>query len=152
MAFGKVSWYRRNGKVPQGWFRPTGALRPNRVRWSGEPAQAARIIVGFNIGDEPHWTMKEVMRMVREIRAEQGAAPAASFVFQKGIYAHDDGGIVEEDGAQIIVLNLTEQSQKDFKRDIERMAEKLARDMKQEEVIVEFQNSGITTETLGVGP
>ena len=153
MAFGKVSWYRRNGKLPSGWFRPTGALRPNRVRWSSEPAQAARIIVGFNVGAEPHWSMNDLIGMVREIREEQGAEPAASFLFQRGIYAHEGGGpVVEEDGAQVIVLNLSGQHPDDFKKDIERMAEKLAREMQQEEVIVEFQKAGIPTETLGIGP
>jgi hypothetical protein len=152
MAFKRTAWFKRNGST-SGWFRPTGALRPNRVRWSGEPAQAARVIVGFNVGEDPRWTMGDLMALVREIRQEQGAAPAASFLFQRGIYAHEAGGpIVEEDGAQVIILNLTEQPPGEFERDVRRLAEKLATDMEQEEVIVEMQLGGIPVRVYGIGP
>jgi hypothetical protein len=148
----RAEFYSRNGKL-LGWFRPTGALRPNRTRWvTTEPMQAARIFVGFSVGEEPTWSMRDVMDLVREIRQEQGESPAASFVFQKGIYAHEDreGMVVEEDGAQVIVLNLTGDPERGFERQMETLATKLATGLRQEEVIVDFQRGGLSYKTMGV--
>ena len=142
----RVDFESRSGR-PRGWFKPTGALRPNRTRWvTTEPVQAARIFVGFSVGEEPTWRMQDVVDLVREIRQEQGERPAASFVFQKGIYAHEDreGMVVEEDGAQVIVLNLTDKAERRFESEIEALATKLATELKQEEVIVDFQRGGLS--------
>jgi len=154
MDLARANFYSRNGKLV-GWFRPTGALRPNRAAWtSEEPVQVARIFVGFNVGDEPRWTMQELVGMVREIRHEQHRDPGASFVAQKGLYAHkgDDGMIVQEDGAQILVMNLAGVPERAFERDIEQLASKLALEMRQEEVIVDFQKADVSYKTMGVVP
>jgi hypothetical protein len=149
-----VYFFSRNG-APTGWFRPTGALRPNRERWSTtDPIQAARLFIGFNVGDEPTWKMQDVIELVREIRQEQRQSPAASFVFQKGIYAHTGRKdlIVEEDGAQVIVLNLDEIPTREFEQQMKMLGTKLATELKQEEVILDLQRAGISYKTMGLAP
>jgi hypothetical protein len=150
---GATEFYGRNGKLV-GIFVPNGALRPNKKLWkSDDPLQAARIIVGFNVGQSPTWSMGRVMELVKQIRREQGQDVDASFVFQRGFYTHPEaGGMVEEDGAQIIILNTFETPPKKFEQQMRQLADKIAYAMKQKEVIVEFQKAGRTYETYGMGP
>lgn len=149
---GRREFAKPNGKLV-GWFRPTGALRPNRTAWSSEePMQAARLFVGFNVKDVPTWSMGELVGMVKEIRKEQGAAPDSSFVAQKGLYAHQkkQGLIVEEDGAQVIILNVADTPPRKFEREVEELTAKLAAEMEQESIILEFQQGGAVYRTLGI--
>lgn len=159
----RTSRFAWNARGHSGWFRPTGTLRhsgnrrhlENPPRWeSDEPLYAARIFVGFNVGDEKVWSLEDVVEIVREIRTEQVGNPGSTFLLQKGIYAHQAGGpVVEEDGAQVIILNLpdydTEPAQ--FRKQIVKLAEDMARQLRQEEVIVEFQKGGLSERTMGVG-
>lgn len=148
---GKTVFYRRNGTV-EGWFRPTGALRPNRRLWDQhDPVQAARLFVGFKIQDRPVWDMESIIGLVREIRTEQGMSPASSFVAQKGLYVHKDSGkLVEEDGAQIIILNTDDTPSRAFEDSVEQLGEKLADELLQDEVILELQRGGVAYRTLGL--
>jgi hypothetical protein len=147
--------FRRNGRVTGG-FQPTGKLRPNRQLWaSSEPVQAARLFVGFNVGAEPMWSLGRVMELVKDIRAEQGVQPDATFVYQRGFYTHQDGErsqLIEEDGAQIIVLNTFGTETRQFEAQMQQLADKLAYAMDQAEVIVEFQRSGRTYQVVSMGP
>jgi hypothetical protein len=149
---GATEFYDRNGKLV-GAFMPNGALRPNKKLWgTKDPVQAARLFVGFNVGQDPTWSMGKLMELVKRIRAEQKLPPDASFLFQKGYYTHEASKeLVEEEGAQIIVLNIFDQSRKAFERDVRRLADKIAYAMKQESVIIEFQDGGKTYETLSMG-
>lgn len=94
------------------------------------------------------------MEIVREIRTEQVGNPGSTFLLQKGIYAHAAGGpVIEEDGAQVIILNLPDYGTEPpaFRKQIVKLAEDMARQLQQEEVIVEFQKGGVTERTMGVG-
>jgi hypothetical protein len=148
--------FSHNGRVVAR-FRPTGALRPNLELWSStEPIQAARLFVGFNVEDEPMWSLGRVMELVKDIRSDQGQRPDASFLYQRGYYTHELGEsrgavLVEEDGAQIIVLNTFETPPKTFEKQMKELADKLAYAMEQKEVIVEFQRGGRTYDTVSMG-
>jgi hypothetical protein len=148
---GKAIFYRRNGQVA-GWFRPTGAMRPNRRTWAQhDPVQAARLFVGFNVGERPAWTVETLIGMVREIRQEQGFSPAASFVAQKGMYVHQHSGeLIEEDGAQVIILNVDDTPPAKCERAVEQLGVKLADELMQEEVILELQRGGVVYQTMGL--
>lgn len=150
---GPTEFYGKNGKLI-GAFHPNGALRPNKRLWkSDDPIQAARIFVGFNVGQSPTWSMGKLMELVRAIRTEQQMPADASFVFQRGFYTHASGeGLVEEDGAQIVILNTFNTPEKKFEQRMRQLADKIAYAMKQEQVIVEFQKGGQTYETYGMGP
>lgn len=145
-----------------GSFRPHGRLeqhgRPlvaNPEIWeSGEATLAGRLIIGFNIGTEPVWSVDDLIPIVRRVRERQVGDPSASFVLQRGIYKHKDPAhdIVEEDGAQVILIATEAETPAAFRRDLVALAEEIARRLEQESVIVEIQENGITQVVLGVGP
>ena len=172
---GQASWARPNGKKgpESGRFRPKGevvivgerhvkiheqmvalAATENPAEWeSDEPMLAARLFVGFNVGQKPTYEVDDLLPIVLAVREGQGHAPDASFLLQKGIYTSmRDKSIVEEDGAQVIVLNLDGAPQKTFERDMVELGEIIAKSMQQETVIVEIQKGGITTKVVGVVP
>ena len=153
----------RSGRVT-GWFKPNGKLRglgrgsgtfvANRARWSSDqPIQAARLFVGFSVHDKPTYTLRDLIDLVRAIRTEQTGDPSASFIAQKGIYAHQQEDlVVEEDGAQVILLNVQGIPAKAFEAQMVDLATQIAEAMQQEEVIVEMQRGGVAQRTIGVGP
>lgn len=125
-------------------------MQKNRTRWESEDTWAARIFVGFNVGDETVYDMDDLVEIVQAVRERQTGSPASSFVSQRGIYQHADGAVVDEPGAQVIIINMGESPQK-FRRQMTDLAETIARKMKQEEVVVEIQRNGIVTNVMGVG-
>jgi hypoxanthine-guanine phosphoribosyltransferase len=62
------------------------------------------------------------------------------------------GEVVEEKGAQVIVLNLEGVPEAEFKKNMAELAETIAKKFHQEQVVVEIQKGGITRETFGVYP
>ncbi len=141
-----------------GSFRPHGRLEhhgahPNPNLWEAEQTIAARLIVGFSVGDVPTWSLDDLIPLVRELRESQVGDPSATFVAQKGIYRHRDGsGVVTEDGAQIFLINLSGASLAEFTGQMVALAEEICRRFQQESVIVEIQVNGISQKTIGVGP
>lgn len=143
-----------------GSFRPTGRLltfgtasenpaklQPKRALWS------ARLFVGFNVGGQPRWDIDDLARVVFAERKRQGKSPDASLLMQKGIYQSIVTGRPEtEDGAQVIVLNLDGTPVAQFRRDMLRLAEVIAKKMKQELVIVEVQKDGVSQQIWEVTP
>jgi len=151
------------GRSPSGaykWdFKPNGRpktpsdcclLRPN---WrTTEAPWAARLFVGFNVGDEPTYSMDDLISLVKAVRKKQRAALDSTFIYQKGVYTHeDDHGVVTEDGAQVIILNLDPATSKDvFEAQMIELANVIVGEMQQETVIVEMQQGGIVREIIGV--
>jgi len=144
-----------------GSFRPNGKLLvegreaiANPALWEGKgPVWAARLFVGFNVGKKPRWDVDDLVKVVKRVRKRQEQKPDASFVLQKGIYTSSKTGkTVDEKGAQVIVLNTTGASQKAFEKQMVELAEEIARSLKQEEVILEIQRSGLVKKTVGVAP
>lgn len=74
-----MRWGAPDGSA-RGHFKPNGRpvvgagsriLTPN---WrSSEPTWAARLFVGFNVGDTPTYEMDDLIQIVRRVRREQGA-------------------------------------------------------------------------------
>jgi len=168
----RFSWCDPKGNT--GSFEPKGtlwisgdgenaeALAPNPRGWrSSKPLWSARILVGFNVGGKPKWKMDDVVKIVRSVRVEQVGNPGASFLYQKGLYSSEariadpsDPRIVSEDGAQIVILNLESfgTSAKAFEQQMVELAETLAEKLRQDEVILEMQRSGISKSTSGITP
>ena len=147
---GKTTFYNRNGR-PLLTFTPTGAMRPNKVAWTSAPVFAARLFVGFKVGDDVKWTMDELVSMVRQVRGEQEADPGSSFVAQRGVYKDQDTGkVIDEPGAQVIILELSNMSAEKFEEQMIQLGEHLRYEMKQKEVIVELQHGGSVYKTLGI--
>jgi len=143
---------------PSGGFRPAGQLETygkpyhlNPEDWSSKKTIAARLIVGFSVGNEPTYSMEDLIPIVTRVRRQQAGNPSASFVAQRGVYQHYDGKtVVTEDGAQVFIINLDGSSEARFKRQMVELAEVIAAEMQQEAVIVEIQVNGISKITMGV--
>jgi hypothetical protein len=149
------------GPKHHGSFRPNGKLLvegreaiANPHTWDAKgPIWAARLFVGFNVGNKPRWNVDDLMKVVRRVRKKQKRKPDASFVAQKGIYTSSrTGKSVEEKGAQVIILNTEGGTMRAFEAEILELAEEIARALKQEEVVVEIQKGGLVKKTFGVEP
>lgn len=144
----------------KGSFHPNGVIQvignrrmfSNPVLETFDETFAARVIVGFNRLGKRAVTVKQLISIVREVRTEQVGNPSSSFLLQRGIYQHRSGEIVEEPGAQVMIIDVTGATQKEFERQMVELAEVIAEELEQESVIVELQRNGITQRTLSVGP
>lgn len=154
----EVRWGSPDGKT-RGHFKPNGkprVLASSRLltpNWRSKDAPwAARLLVGFNVGEIPTYEMEDLIALVRRVREKQGAPLDSSFVYQKGIYTHHDGhGVVTEDGAQVIILNLDPGTSREvFEAQMIELANVIVGEMGQETVIVEMQRGGVVQETIGV--
>jgi hypothetical protein len=139
-------------------FKPQGTVNreddennlPNPIAWDDKtPMLSARLFVGLNIGKRK---VEDVIKIVKRVRTDQTGNPSASFLWQKGIYQHDVSGDV--DSVQVVILNLKflKTSAKKFQAQMVELAEKLAKKLKQESVIVEIQRGGRQVRTFGVSP
>lgn len=155
--------YRSPDGRHSGRFNPSGPIRwsgpiPNALdHWTPE-LWSARVLLGFNVGDEPVWEMPDVTEWVKERRSRQGVDPDASFIYQKGIWTHGEGPnkgkSVTENSTQIVFLDLDE-AEKDpevFKNNILDLAQDMVRHFRQEKVFVDFQYNGLSKETVMVTP
>jgi len=161
---GATSWSHPTGA--EGHFRPNGKLElvtsadmtPNLSTWSAKGSQtmAARIFVGFNVGGKPKWSMEDLIKVVRVARTAQHQREDASFVAQKGIYTHTVLGrrpkVIEEKGAQVILIRMPDEPAKAFRGHMIELAEQIADRLKQAEVVLELQRGGIVQEVMGVAP
>jgi hypothetical protein len=164
------SWRSPRGDA-MGSFTPNGRLAPsvpglgsralvkNRAAWSSKsPLYSARVVVGFNVDGEPMWEMDDLVALVRRVREEQVGTPDSTFLYQRGLYTSKkrvEGGkpaVEDEDGGQVIIINLPEfgATYKRFHDQMVSLAEVIASEFDQEEVILEIQKGGISKETLGV--
>lgn len=142
-----------------GRFKPTGELYEyggpieNPVKWAKKATLAARLFVGFNVGHQQVYKMKDLIDIVRGERKSR-KKEGATFVAQTGIFEHDADfvthGVVTEKGAQVIIFDMWNTPLKKFSQEMVRLAEKIAKKMRQEIVIVEIQKDGLSLETLGV--
>lgn len=160
-----------------GSFRPEGRLTlvhveglvGNPLQWDTRESWAARMFLGFQKGrrrvpkQEAARRMEKLVQLVREIRVEQVGDPGASFLTQRGMYRHDDGYVIDEPGAQVIVINVDRVMKKgkkiekvpvtpeQFEKDIEQLSEDLATELDQESIIVEIQRNGVVQRTFSMG-
>jgi hypothetical protein len=135
------------GQGPYTLHNEKGAL-PNPATDLGSP-WAARIFVGFKVGNKTKWTMKSVIKVVWEERKKQGRQSGASFLSQQGIYEVGGKRIVEP-SAQIVIFDFDGLGEKAFVEDMTKLGEALCRRLEQQEVIVEIQKAGVVKKTLSV--
>jgi hypothetical protein len=160
---GFTVWGPKTG--PTGSFRPNGPMRfikldggpsPNPIGWNalGPSTVSARLFVGFNVGKKPTWSIDDLVTLVRQTRQRQKRRPDASFVAQKGIYSHTKKGkrpvVVEEDGAQVLIINLPGESAAKFRANMVALAERIVKEFQQAEVVLELQRGGLVEETMGI--
>lgn len=154
--------------VNLGIFRcNAGTFYPDRgIAYSGDPTvihynpahpyesdtYSALLIVGLSGQAGEKFSLKRIIEWVKQYRIAQVGDPGSSFVLQKGVYRHRrTGQIIDESSVRIIILNLAEnESEDEFRNNILAMAEALRSDFNQEEVILEYQRRGVTTEVFGI--
>lgn len=147
----------------KGTFEPEGALEyigENPATPYGKGVYSALMLIGLSGQKGEEFEPEDVVELVKVVRADQTADPedetdpgdpSASFILQRGLYRHKKKReVVEEDSLRVIILHLTDEDRDEFKENILAMAEELANEFDQEEVIVEFQNKGVTDEVFGV--
>lgn len=154
---------RKTWKAPQGvgGFEPVGRkifldeFMPNMAKksWHEETTHAARIFVGFSVGDVPTYTVDDLISLVTESRKGKGRKPDASYIVQKGVYTSKfSGEVVTETGAQLIVIDMAGLSLDEWTSEMEDLAELICRSFQQEEVVLEIQQNGIIKATMGILP
>jgi len=142
-----------------GTFRPKGKLAEHGMHrnpedWDFQDTWAARLIVGFSVGQTPTYHIDDLIPIVQRVRTQQVGDPSSTFIAQKGIYQHKDPaqGIVVEDGAQIILIDTHQTERTVFRKQMVELAEIVAQELQQELVVVEIQHNGLTQVTIGVRP
>ena len=149
-----VLW-KKGSFIPSGKLRFVGGQKAYGNPWVLESTETwgARIIVGLNVRDEPKWTIGDLVKITRALREEQQANPGATFIAQKGVYKHKSGQrTVEEDGGQVIILNLDGTPADKFLKQMLQLGEMIAKNFDQESVILESQMNGIVQGTYTVTP
>jgi hypothetical protein len=150
-------YWRGGAFFPEGAFQVYGEIPPanNPKKWQESGATwAARIIVGFKRQGKRQVTMNQLVRIVRRMRQEQVGNPSSTFLSQRGLYRHSDTGeVVDEPGAQVILINLSafKTSSGEFEEQVEAIAEAIVEELEQNEVIVEIQRNGMIKKTFGIG-
>lgn len=165
--------------LPMQWFIPEGpfiyatASNPPEVTSKSalsrthRATQAARFAIGFNVGIKQKWTMPKIIRLVHRIRREQvkrafdegyavepghGGDIGASFIAQKGLWQTvDRRKDYPENGAQVVIINNISEKHREFRQDMEYLAETLATELEQDAVLVEHQSRGVVIETVLYG-
>ncbi len=128
-------------------------FRDNPNLWRSKHTLAARIFVGFKVGNRTKWKMDDVVDIVRKVRTKQSGDPSSTFIAQRGIYKHSDGsGVVDEAGAQVILIDSHGTKMNKWREDVLKLAEIIAKKLQQESVVVEIQKNGLSVDTFGVGP
>jgi len=104
--------------------------------------------------------MTDLIPLVRAVRTRQTRTgeedkygdPNATFIAQKGVYKHKEPtyGVVEEDGAQVIIFATSGETSAIFEARMVALGEEIARQLHQELVIVEIQRNGVVQSTIGV--
>jgi len=159
---------RWNHPAHWGIFQPHGPLHHEGApttglagkAWVEQESWAARLFVGFNVGRAPTWSMTDLIPLVRAVRTRQTRTgeedkygdPNATFIAQKGVYKHKEPtyGVVEEDGAQVIIFATSGETSAIFEARMVALGEEIARQLHQELVIVEIQRNGVVQSTIGV--
>ncbi len=148
-----------NFDCPAGSFRPRGriySVGPNENPIGaafGRSGLSARLFVGFNVNNKPRWSIDDVVPIVTRVRDKQTGDPSASYLIQRGVYKHHNGkGVVQEDSAQVIVIDTTGAKLPVFREQMVKLGEEIAGKLKQESVILELQRGGVSQGSYSIVP
>lgn len=156
-----LAWTKPDGS--RGSFRPSGPLlvhgdlADNPAEILATDTWSARLFVGLSVGKRAAWALDDVVRAVRAYQRGKRRPEDSSFILQRGVYTHMPArgrrAVVEEDSVQVIMLlTSAKPTPKRWQAQVLGLAEHLARKLKQESVIVEFQEGGVSRGTYAVTP
>ena len=144
---GEAVHHLKNGRVcrfrPEGpYYFGEGEYHENPIEDYGEGGvRAARLIIGLNVGRKPKWTPKQVMEKVYKWRKAKGLPGSMTVIAQLGIYEDTKNRKISERSVQVILLDLG--GDEKFVENVLKMAEEFCTSLKQEQIIVEIQKSGV---------
>jgi hypothetical protein len=148
-----VSTFRgRTAFIPEGKYilcslRKTTRKNPLSLPDVLTDTWASRFIVGLSVRKTPYWRIENLIAFIRKYMVDHKVKEDASFVAQHGVYTHKDGTVVQEESAQIFLINDGTWDGPSFKVFSERLAEYLVKVMLQEMIVVEIQHNGVVTMT-----
>lgn len=104
----------------------------------GNDLWAARIMVGFNVGGAPRYTISDLRRVVARSLSGAKLMIGSTFIPQEGFYQPAiTVKPVAEHGAQVVILNFYDKlSAARFVANVRGLARAIRRDMQQSEVLV----------------
>jgi hypothetical protein len=138
-------------------FKPRGRLRVYEHGAMSNPVErlsgggwGARFFVGLKVGRQTKYKIEDVIAVVRRVRKAQGKVADATILAQKGIYEDRSGELVVEPSAQVIIIDLAEESKRVFVDDMKALGEELRRKLRQEAVILEIQQRGVVKDVYRI--
>jgi len=131
---------------PAGAWKPNGPLQWVQIANAQEKwrrAFGARLFVGLHVNQKPKWTQRDVIDVVKH-----HWIGGASILKQRGLWLPRARHLEEEPSVQILLVDdATEhKSRKAWARRVIDLAEALRAELKQETIVYEIQDNGITYE------
>lgn len=112
-----------------------------------------RMFVGFSVKQKPKYSITALVAETRDCLRKMGFPEDASFVAQRGVYTYAEGGkVVEEDSAQVIILDTTLFDKDKFLQAMQLLAEYLVVALEQESIFVQVQYANVVRDTWRVTP
>lgn len=139
-----------NPSGPTQTVTATNTARPNPLDWNSTTTRAARLFVGFKVGKKLTWKMNDLVKLVKKTRVEQVSSANSTYIAQRGIYTHRNGVVVDEPGAQVIIIDEQGTSEAVFAGQMIALGEVIAKKLKQESIVVELQENGVVKRVMGV--
>ncbi len=108
------------------------------IPMQGADLWAARIMVGFNVGGAPRWTVKDLRGVVARSLSSAKLMIGSTFIPQSGFF---QPAIlikpVEEDGAQVVIFNFYDKlTPARFVSNVKALARTIRRNLQQSAVLV----------------
>ncbi len=157
IRLGRSHWRVRNDTYsfqPEGVIYFGDAIRRNPpVTWSRPGVCAGRIVLALARNGKRTGTVRDVSAAVAGLQRSRGQTSTASVASQSGVYEHkSDGKIAVEHGAQVAIISTERTTVARFSKGLVKIAEALAAEFKQEEVLVEVQKDGVVVRHGSVTP
>jgi len=112
-----------------------------------------RMFVGLSVGHEPKYSIARLVKFTKDFLIGQGWPPDSSFVAQRGIYTYAStdpkgpAGVVEEESAQVIILDAVKFDKDAFLLVMQNLAEYLVKAFEQEKIFVQVQYANVVRDT-----
>jgi len=121
------------------------------------PSTVARMFVGLSDAKGGSYTMENLITLTRVFLRKVNFPQDSSFLSQKGVYTYKKGDLegmtVQEESAIIVIIKTdSDISVKDFEDMTVKLAEFLCREMNQESIVIDLQESGVSQHIYEVVP
>ena len=145
--------YRFNPCGPVREFGVHGKRRNPKTETGLGKVWGVRMFVGFSVKQKPKYSLASLVSETRDFLRKMNFPEDSSFVAQKGVYTYAEGGtVVEEDSAQVIILDTTLIDKDKFLKVMQDLAEYLVVTFEQEVMFVQVLYANVVRDTWRVTP